>query len=139
MEKRSSDKREREKGTIEFNRGSRGWWVSVYPGVSISPSYLHINETGTRKGERGRRRGGGQAFDGDVAKVRKSGEHAAALIYEHGPVAISACPSRAPPSPPIIERYCVNRDQLAVVTTRRNGEPVVEPVEKERRKGEREI
>lgn len=94
MEKRSSDKREREKGTIEFNRGSRGWWVSVYPGVSISPSYLHINETGARKGERGRRRGGGQAFDGDVAKVRKSGEHAAALIYEHGPVAISACPSR---------------------------------------------
>lgn len=47
------DKRKREKGAIEFNRGSRGWWVSVYPGVSISPSYLHINETGARKGERG--------------------------------------------------------------------------------------
>lgn len=58
--------------------------------------------------------------------VRKSGEHAAALIYEHGPVAISA----SPPSPPIIERYRVNRDHFVVVTrARRNGEPVVEPVE----------
>lgn len=72
MEKRSSDKREREKGTIEFNRGSRGWWVSVYPGVSISPSYLHINETGARKGERGRRRGGGRLLTGMLQRFEKA-------------------------------------------------------------------
>lgn len=93
----------------------------------------------TRGKKRAREKEGereGRVLTGMLQKdVRKSGEHAAALIYEHGPVAISA----SPPSPPIIERYRVNRDHFVVVTrARRNGEPVVEPVERTKREKERE-